>query len=40
MIEVISEVIRAIFIFMGMCCACYFIPFCITRGIVDAKKGC
>ena len=38
MIEAIVEVIRAIFVFMVMCCACYFIPYVITRGIVDAKK--
>ena len=38
MIETISNVIRIVLGFIGACVICYAIPYCITRGITDAKK--
>ena len=38
MIEIISNAIGVVFGFIGACVMCYAIPFCITRGITDAKK--
>lgn len=39
MIDFILDVLRVFFGFIGLCVISYTIPFCITRGINDAKKG-
>lgn len=38
MIDFVLGVMRVFFGFIGLCVVSYAIPYCITRGITDAKK--
>lgn len=39
MVDFLINAIEGVLWFIVACVICYTIPFCITRGINDAKKG-